>query len=156
MTHRNDSNEPSAPGEAILPSDFISPLSDNLPNAPSMAFSQAEVNAPNMPFTPMGMNAPNMPLAQAALGAPSDPNAAYAPMSVNAAPKTPVFPTFGEYMPFVSPFDPCPPIPVKTYSLQPSLFLGFQPPNLPQFSPYEALKHGTLWPILMSPYPPKP
>jgi spore coat protein JA len=32
--------------------------------------------------------------------------------------------------------------------------LGFQPPNLPQFSPQEALRKGTLWPILFSPYEP--
>ncbi|WP_159887453.1 spore coat associated protein CotJA [Paenibacillus puerhi] len=57
--------------------------------------------------------------------------------------------------PYVSPFDPCPPMRVKTYSTPPQLFIGFQPPNLPQFSPMEALKHGTLWPALYSPYGPR-
>lgn len=54
--------------------------------------------------------------------------------------------------PFVSPFDPCPPILVKTYSTPPNLYLGFQPPNLPQFTPMEALRAGTLWKIFYDPY----
>lgn len=58
------------------------------------------------------------------------------------------------YFPYVSPFDPCPPIRVKTYQVPPQLFIGFQPENLPQFSPMEALKRGTLWPALYSPYNP--
>ncbi|WP_096183692.1 spore coat associated protein CotJA [Effusibacillus lacus] len=41
---------------------------------------------------------------------------------------------------------------IKSYIVAPNLFLGFQPPNLPQFSPMDALHHGTLWPILYSPY----
>lgn len=56
------------------------------------------------------------------------------------------------YHPFVSPFDPCPPIRVKSYSTPPQLFIPFQPPNLPQFKPFDALKYGTLWPMLYSPY----
>jgi spore coat protein JA len=56
------------------------------------------------------------------------------------------------YKPFIGPFDPCPPIRVKSFSTPPQLFISFQPPNLPQFSPYEALKYGTLWPSLYSPY----
>ena len=56
------------------------------------------------------------------------------------------------YMPYVSPFDPCPPIRVKTYETPPNLYLGFQPYGLPQYSPREALYHGTLWPALYSPY----
>ncbi|WP_127588218.1 spore coat associated protein CotJA [Paenibacillus koleovorans] len=56
------------------------------------------------------------------------------------------------YEPFIGPFDPCPPIRVKFYSTPPDLFMGYQPPNLPQFSPMEALKYGTLWPALFSPY----
>lgn len=56
------------------------------------------------------------------------------------------------YYPYVSPFDPCPPIRVKTYQVPPQLFIGFQPENLPQFTPAEALRHGTLWPSLYSPY----
>lgn len=57
------------------------------------------------------------------------------------------------YMPYVSPFDPCPPIRVKTYETPPNLYLGYQPPNLPQFPLEEALHRGTLWPILYNPYP---
>ncbi|WP_248930484.1 spore coat associated protein CotJA [Paenibacillus hamazuiensis] len=60
------------------------------------------------------------------------------------------------YHPFVGPFDPCPPIIVKTYSTPPQLFIQFQPPNLPQFSPQEALMRGTLWPALYSHYEPNP
>ena len=56
------------------------------------------------------------------------------------------------WKPFVGPFDPCPPQLVKTYLVPPNLFIGFQDPNLPQFSPQEALFKGTLWPILYSPY----
>ena len=56
------------------------------------------------------------------------------------------------YYPYVSPFDPCPPIQVKTYQVPPQLFIGFQPEDQPQFTPEEALRAGTLWPILFSPY----
>lgn len=56
------------------------------------------------------------------------------------------------YAPYYSPFDPCPPIRVKSYSTPPNLYLGFQPPDLPQFSPEEALCKGTLWPIFYDPY----
>ncbi|QWU18309.1 spore coat associated protein CotJA [Paenibacillus sophorae] len=59
------------------------------------------------------------------------------------------------YTPFRGPFDPCPPIPCKTYVVPPQLFLGFQPPNLPQFNLPEALRFGTLWPALFSPYSPQ-
>jgi spore coat protein JA len=41
---------------------------------------------------------------------------------------------------------------MKTFIVPPNLFLGFQPPNLPQFPPMEALHRGTLWPMLFSPY----
>ena len=44
------------------------------------------------------------------------------------------------YVPYHSPQDPCPPIGKKYYSTPPNLYLGFQPPNLPQFSPKEALQ----------------
>lgn len=37
----------------------------------------------------------------------------------------------------------------KYYSTPPNLFLGFQPPNLPQFTP-KALQKGTLWPVFMT------
>jgi len=56
------------------------------------------------------------------------------------------------YEPFVSPFDPCPPLTPKIYNTPPQLFIPFQPPGWPQFSPMDALKHGTLWPELYSPY----
>lgn len=59
------------------------------------------------------------------------------------------------YEPYVSPLDPCPPRRVKSYSTPPQLFIPFQPLNLPQFHPYEALMHGTLWPALYSPYGPQ-
>jgi spore coat protein JA len=61
-----------------------------------------------------------------------------------------------EYYPYVSPFDPCPPQRVKTYMVPPNLFIGFQPPNLPQFQPMEALMYGVLWPALYSPYEARP
>ncbi|CAM4035715.1 spore coat associated protein CotJA [Bacillus cereus] len=50
------------------------------------------------------------------------------------------------YIPYHGPNDPCPPIGKKYYSTPPHLFMGFQPPNLPQFPPKEALRKGTLWP----------
>lgn len=56
------------------------------------------------------------------------------------------------YQPFHSRFDPCPPIGVKFYSTPPHLYMGFQPPNLQQYSPKAALKRGTLWPALYDPY----
>ncbi|MDI3327002.1 MAG: spore coat associated protein CotJA [Alicyclobacillaceae bacterium] len=56
------------------------------------------------------------------------------------------------YHPYVGPFDPCPPVRIKTYQTPPQLYLGFQPPGLPQFPPREALRRGTLWPALFSPY----
>jgi spore coat protein JA len=57
------------------------------------------------------------------------------------------------YHPYVSPFDPCKPMLVKSYETPPHLYLGFQPQSLPQYdSPKEALFRGTLWPALFSPY----
>ncbi|MCM3738358.1 MULTISPECIES: spore coat associated protein CotJA [Bacillus] len=56
------------------------------------------------------------------------------------------------YTPYHSPQDPCPPIGKKYYFTPPHLFMGFQPANLPQFSPSEALKKGTLWPALYDYY----
>ncbi|WP_066366536.1 spore coat associated protein CotJA [Neobacillus fumarioli] len=56
------------------------------------------------------------------------------------------------YHPFVSSFDPCKPILEKKYSTPPHLYIGFQPPNLPQFSPFEALKAGTLWKDFYDPW----
>ncbi|GBF74006.1 hypothetical protein PA598K_02334 [Paenibacillus sp. 598K] len=57
-----------------------------------------------------------------------------------------------EYVPFRGPHDPCPPIGVKTYVVPPNQFITFQPMNLPQFPLPEALRAGTLWPALFSPY----
>ena len=56
------------------------------------------------------------------------------------------------YTPFIGRYDPCQPIREKTYETPPHLYLGFQPPGLEQFSPKEALKRGTLWKALYSPY----
>lgn len=56
------------------------------------------------------------------------------------------------YYPYISPFDPCPPIPWKTYVTPPHLYVPVQPRNLPQFSPREALRAGTLWPFYYDPY----
>ncbi|AFC28478.1 CotJA1 [Paenibacillus mucilaginosus 3016] len=56
------------------------------------------------------------------------------------------------WYPYVGPCDPCPPIKVKTYVTPPNLYIRYQPPGLPQFSPQEALCRGTLWPALYSPY----
>lgn len=56
------------------------------------------------------------------------------------------------WIPYRGPFDPCPPVPCKTYVVPPNQFIKFQPPNLPQFSLPEALRAGTLWPAMFSPY----
>jgi spore coat protein JA len=56
------------------------------------------------------------------------------------------------YYPYISPFDPCQPQRIKAYDTSPQLYIAFQPSGLPQYSPYEALKRGTLWPVLYSPY----
>ncbi|MFC4617838.1 spore coat associated protein CotJA [Camelliibacillus cellulosilyticus] len=56
------------------------------------------------------------------------------------------------YEPYISPFDPCPPMRIKTYETPPQLYLGFQPEGLEQYSPKEALRHGTLWPAIFGPY----
>ncbi|MDC3415404.1 spore coat associated protein CotJA [Aquibacillus salsiterrae] len=56
------------------------------------------------------------------------------------------------YYPYISPFDPCKPIIRKSYPTPPQMYLGFQPPNLPQFEIKEALYRGTLWPALYSKY----
>lgn len=58
------------------------------------------------------------------------------------------------YYPYVSPFDPCPPIRVKSYETPPNLYMVYQPTGLQQFSPREALYAGTLWPALFHPYQP--
>lgn len=63
-----------------------------------------------------------------------------------------MFTNYKYWYPYISPFDPCPPRRVKRYVTAPNLYLGFQPPNMPQFQPREALFKGTLWPALFSPY----
>ncbi|WP_163537674.1 spore coat associated protein CotJA [Gracilibacillus sp. YIM 98692] len=61
---------------------------------------------------------------------------------------------FKTYYPYVSPFDPCPPIYKKTYSTPPNLYIPFQGYQSEQFtSPKEALYKGTLWVCLYDPYP---
>ncbi|WP_339258948.1 spore coat associated protein CotJA [Lysinibacillus sp. FSL K6-3209] len=65
-----------------------------------------------------------------------------------------MFTQFKYWRPYIGPFDPCKPIEVKSYSTPPQLYIGFQPPGLPQFqTAKEALKFGTLWPQFFSPYP---
>ena len=56
------------------------------------------------------------------------------------------------YKPYISPFDPCMPMKTKTYSTPPHLYLGYQQPNLQQFTPAEALKAGTLWEPFYDPF----
>lgn len=60
------------------------------------------------------------------------------------------FTTVKSYRPFHSRYDPCKPIGVKYYSTPPNLFLGFQPPNLQQFSAKEALKKGLFGDFFMT------
>ncbi|MBB6672338.1 spore coat associated protein CotJA [Cohnella nanjingensis] len=57
-----------------------------------------------------------------------------------------------EWRPYVSPLDPCPPILIKTYVVPPNQYIHYQPMNLPQFTLDEAIRKGTLWPALYSPY----
>lgn len=57
------------------------------------------------------------------------------------------------YYPYISPFDPCEPMKVKSYETPPEIYINFQPPALPQYeTAKEALYRGTLWPALYSPY----
>lgn len=65
-----------------------------------------------------------------------------------------MFTQYKSWRPYISPFDPCKPIEIKYYATPPQLYMGFQPPGLPQFpTAREALIAGTLWPQLFSPYP---
>lgn len=52
-----------------------------------------------------------------------------------------------------SPLDPCPPRP-KMYIVPPNQYVLVQAKGMKQFAPFEALKRGTLWPDLCSPYDP--
>ncbi|CAH0347158.1 spore coat associated protein CotJA [Bacillus sp. CECT 9360] len=56
------------------------------------------------------------------------------------------------YKPFRSPFDPCPPIGKKYYRTPINIYMEFQPPNMEQFPPHEALMKGTLWKALYDYY----
>jgi spore coat protein JA len=58
-----------------------------------------------------------------------------------------------EWMPYVSPMDPCTPIRVKRYVVPPNQYIAYQPMNLPQYPLDEAIFRGTLWPALYSFYP---
>lgn len=55
-----------------------------------------------------------------------------------------------EFEAYHSPFDPCPPR--KKYYIIPPNLIDVQPPGLKQYAPREALRRGTLWPDLYSPY----
>jgi spore coat protein JA len=57
------------------------------------------------------------------------------------------------YHPYHSPLDPCPPRP-KSYVVPPNQYITYQVKGMKQFAPREALKRGTLWPDLYSPYDP--
>lgn len=60
------------------------------------------------------------------------------------------------YQRYRSPYDPCPPRNPSAYIVPPNQFIVFQQKAQRQFTPREALKRGTLWPDLYSPYnPPK-
>ncbi|KUP06604.1 CotJA [Bacillus coahuilensis m2-6] len=59
---------------------------------------------------------------------------------------------YKNYIPYRSPFDPCPPIGKKVYSTPPQLYIGYQPYYLDQFNPKEALAAGTLWKKFYDPY----
>jgi len=56
------------------------------------------------------------------------------------------------WQPYHSPFDPCPPIGNKFYRTPINIYMTFQPPNLEQFSPQEALRSGTLWKVFYDYY----
>ncbi|WP_028549025.1 spore coat associated protein CotJA [Paenibacillus sp. UNC451MF] len=56
------------------------------------------------------------------------------------------------YHPFAGKYDPCTPIAEKSFVTPPQLFFDYQPEDLKQYSPKEALRKGTLWPDLFSPY----
>jgi len=51
-----------------------------------------------------------------------------------------------------SPLDPCAPQGPKCYIVSPNQYIVFQSKGLKQMSPREALRMGTLWPELYSPY----
>nr|WP_285891257.1 spore coat associated protein CotJA [Paenibacillus pasadenensis] len=61
---------------------------------------------------------------------------------------------YREWYPYHGTCDPCPPIGVKKYVIPPNQYIMYQPTGLPQYPLEEALRLGTLWPALYSPYEP--
>nr|WP_323744205.1 spore coat associated protein CotJA [Paenibacillus sp. B01] len=61
---------------------------------------------------------------------------------------------YREWLPFRGACDPCPPIGVRRYVIPPNQYILYQPTGLPQYPLEEALRLGTLWPALYSPYEP--
>lgn len=62
-------------------------------------------------------------------------------------------PTYRKWFyPYISRYDPCPPLTPVAYETPVQLYLGFQPPGMQQFSPVQALSRGTLWVGLYTPY----
>ncbi|MFV0556351.1 MAG: spore coat associated protein CotJA [Lactovum sp.] len=55
------------------------------------------------------------------------------------------------YYPVKGRYEPCPPI-TKYYSTPPHIYIGIQKEGLEQYSPKDALKKGTLWPIFYEYY----
>ncbi|OXM15257.1 hypothetical protein CGZ75_00475 [Paenibacillus herberti] len=96
-------------------------------------------------------------LAAAAYGAGAGAGAGY---GVQAAVQEEIPPPgvpgagYREWYPFRGPHDPCPPIGVKKYVIPPNQYILYQPTGLPQYPLEEALRLGTLWPALYSPYEP--
>lgn len=62
------------------------------------------------------------------------------------------FTSVKSYTPYHSEFDPCPSIGKKYYFTPPNLYIGFQQPGLEQYTPREALRKGTLWPLFYDDY----
>ncbi|WP_217997834.1 spore coat associated protein CotJA [Alicyclobacillus acidiphilus] len=60
-------------------------------------------------------------------------------------------PQWRSFAPFHSPLHPCPALP-KAFMVPPNQYITFQPSGMQQFSPEDALKHGTLWQPVHSPY----
>ena len=124
------------------------------------AFTAASVPnyMPNLPVYPNPMQAAHQatfPSAIANANANIKPLSADQPVPLPTPIEEAAKDPYRYYEPFIGPYDPCPPIPVKRYVVPINQYLNFQPPGLPQFAPAEALKRGTLWPLLFSPYEPE-
>ncbi len=61
-------------------------------------------------------------------------------------------PRWQTYTPYHSANDPCPVHTSKPFIIPVNQFITVQPRHLKQFAYREALRHGTLWPDLYSPY----